>query len=269
MITDEAATAYKEQVRQTWSDGDYDQLAVRVMPIAEHLCTIAGIGADQAVLDVATGTGNVAVAAARRGARVTAVDLTPAMVARTEQRARDEGVSIEVLLGDAEDLPFSDDTFDAVLSVCGLWWAPRPEQAIAEARRVARPGAVIGLAGFTPGSYFGQIEELIKARSPLPAGVPERNDWARADLGGQRLAEHVGDVQSVRGVVEWSFPDAATATRFLFENSASHLAAVRRLPPPVAQQLLNEVIDLTERASTTEGTITIDLEYLILLGAVP
>lgn len=257
---------YKDQVRRTWSQGDYSKLAVRVMPIAEHVCDCADVGPGRDVLDIATGTGNVAIAAARRGAAVTAIDLTPHMVELTSQRAAGENVSIRTMPGDAEDLPFPPASFDAALSVCGLWWAPRPDVAIGEARRVLRPGGVVSIAGFTPDSYFGRVEELIKSHRPLPDGIPERNDWANTGVAVGRLERRFRDVSVDWGSVPWVFDSAAEATEFLFTNSSSHLAARTDLDASHARRLTDEVEQLTTRSSKVPDKIHIDLEYVIFTG---
>ena len=269
MTSIEAADRYKEGVRSTWTAGNYGKLATRVYPIAEHLCRECGIDAASQVLDVATGTGNVAVHAARCGAAVTALDLTPRMVELTRERADAEGLAIRTVVGDAEDLPFPPESFSAVLSVCGLWWAPRPDVALAEARRVLRYGGLVGLAGFTPTSYFGGVEELIKARVPLPDDVPERNDWADEDLASTRLEHEFDRIRVVSGTIPWTFPTPAEATAFLFENSASHIAALRGLDRRTAAALVADVEALTASCSQRADTVAIDLEYLIVVGQVP
>jgi hypothetical protein len=176
---------------------------------------------------------------------------------------------VQVVLGDAEDLPFPAGCFDVVLSACGLWWAPQPDVAIREARRVLRAGGVLGLAGFTPGSYLGRVEELIKARVPLPQGIPERNDWARPDLAGIRLARHFVDIKCETGTLSWSFASPAEATAFLFDNSASHIAAHRSLDAAAAASLVDEVEQLAAEVSAATDRVVIDLEYLVVTAQVP
>jgi ubiquinone/menaquinone biosynthesis C-methylase UbiE len=268
MASAEAVQAYKDRVRDTWRLGEYGKLAERVFPIAEHLCRSTEVGPGDKVVDIATGTGNVAIAAARRGADVVAVDLTPRMVDLARARAAAEGVPLRVVLGDAEDLEFPSASFDVALSACGLWWAPRPDVAVAEVRRVLRPGGVVGLAGFTPDSYFGQVEEVIKARVPLPEGVPERNDWAREDLASERLATHFVNVRAEVGILPWRFDSAAQATAFLFDNSASHIAAYRSLDAAAGAALAAEVERLTAASSTSADGVHIDLAYMVVTGRV-
>lgn len=268
VTTLQAAKQYKAQVRDTWTMGNYEKLAERVYPIAEHLCDATGVGPNHHVLDIATGTGNVAIAAAKRGATVTAVDLTSRMVDLTRARAAEENVELRVFLGDAEDLPFQPDSFDIVLSACGMWWAPRPEVALAEARRVLRYNGIIGLAGFPSNSYFGQVEELIKARVPLPDGVPERNDWANEDIGTSRLMSAFDDVRCEVDTIPWVFESAAAATAFLFENSASHIAALRDLTPTAQAELIADVEELTANCSIRPDRIDFDMEYINIVGEV-
>src|SRR5512147_586858 len=142
--------AVKSRQQNIWASGDFSVVASRIVFQAEHLCETADIQAGWRVLDVATGSGNAAIAAARRGCEVVGIDFVPALLQRGRIRAASEHLDVEFLEGDAEDLPFPDASFDAVISVYGVMFAPDHHRAAAELARVCRPGGRIALASWTP-----------------------------------------------------------------------------------------------------------------------
>src|SRR5437867_2709192 len=142
--------AVKQRQQQTWASGDFAVVAARIVLVAERLCDAADLHAGSRVLDVATGSGNAAIAAARLGCTAVGVDYVPALLERGRRRAAAEGLPVELLEGDAESLPFPDASFDAVTSVFGSMFAPDHAQTAAELLRVCRPGGKIALASWTP-----------------------------------------------------------------------------------------------------------------------
>ena len=131
--------ALDAQVR-IWSSGDYPVIARRLLPISLALIDAVGIGPGDQVLDVGVGNGNAAIEAARRGAQVTGIDLTPIQIERARARCVDEQVEVDLRVGNAEHLDVPDASFDQVLSVMGVIFAPDHERAVAEMARAARPG---------------------------------------------------------------------------------------------------------------------------------
>jgi SAM-dependent methyltransferase len=169
--------AVKQRQQQTWASGDYSAVAARIVLVAEQLCDTADLHAGWRVLDVATGSGNAAIAAARHGCDVVGVDYVPSLLERGRARAEAEGLQVELLEGDAEALPFADRTFDAVLSVFGSMFAPDHARTASEMLRVARPGATIALASWTPEGFIGQLFRTVGAHVPPPAGVQSPLLW--------------------------------------------------------------------------------------------
>src|SRR5262249_12546702 len=141
----------KAKQQATWASGDFAMIASRTVLPAEHLCEAANLQAGWRVLDVATGSGNAAIAAARRRRESVGVDYVPALLSRARIRAIAEMLEIEFVEGDAEKLPFPDASFDAVLSIYGVMFAPDHAQAAKEMARVCRPGGTIAVACWTPG----------------------------------------------------------------------------------------------------------------------
>jgi ubiquinone/menaquinone biosynthesis C-methylase UbiE len=169
--------AVKQRQQQAWASGDFHAVAALIVLTAEHLCDTADLHAGWRVLDVATGSGNAAIAAARLGCKAVGVDYVPALLERGRRRAEAEGLEVELLEGDAEALPFPDASFDAVTSVFGAMFAPNHAQAAAELVRVCRPGGTIALASWTPDGFIGELFRTVGAHVPPPAGVPSPMLW--------------------------------------------------------------------------------------------
>ena len=138
--------AVKQRQQQAWASGDFHVVAARIVLTAEHLCDTADLRAGWQVLDVATGSGNAAIAAARLGCEVIGVDYVPSLLERGRERAAAEGLDVALIKGDAEALPFTDNSFDAVTSVYGVMFAPDHAKAASELLRVTKPGGTIALA---------------------------------------------------------------------------------------------------------------------------
>ena len=170
-------SAVKQRQQAAWSSGDFHVVAARITLVAEHLADTADLHAGWRVLDVATGSGNAAIAAARHGARAVGVDYVPSLLERGRARAAAEGLDVELLEGDAESLPFDDASFDAVTSVFGAMFAPDHQQAANELVRVVRPGGTIALASWTPEGFIGELFRTTAAHVPPPAGVQSPMLW--------------------------------------------------------------------------------------------
>jgi SAM-dependent methyltransferase len=160
--------AMKEGQKRMWASGDYPDIARTIAEVAEVVLERVGVQPGETLLDVATGTGNVAIPAAALGAEVTGLDLTPELLRVAEQRAVDAGVDVHFLEGDAEELPFEDDSFDRVTSCFGVIFAPRHERSASELSRVARPGATIAFSGWTPEGLNGQMFRTVGSYMPPP-----------------------------------------------------------------------------------------------------
>lgn len=174
-------TAIKGQQQEAWAAGDFSRFATTITIVSERLCEAVDLHAGQQVLDVATGSGNTAIAAARRWTEVTGVDYVPALLERGRERAAAERLNIAFVEGDAEDLPFADESFDAVLSTFGVMFAPDQERAAAEMLRVCRPGGKIGMANFPPTSLAGGFFRAAARYALPPRGVKAPVLWGTED----------------------------------------------------------------------------------------
>lgn len=181
---------FKNRQREMWST--FAPTAMFTTPVAGHLVRFAQVEQGESVLDVGTGTGVVAVTAARRGARVTGLDLTPELIEAAGENATIAGLEDIVWTeGDAENLPYADASFDVVLSQFGHMFAPRPEVAIAEMRRVLKPGGRIAFATWPPEHFVGRLFAFIGRNSPPPpAGASPPPQWGNPGIVAERLGPH-------------------------------------------------------------------------------
>ena len=192
----EADTALKAKHRTMWGNGDYPLMVdTFLLPIGRRLVEAAGIGPDLRVLDVAAGTGNASIPAAQRGARVTASDLTPALLAAGSHRPDAQGLPIEWVEADAEHLPFEDGLYDVVMSAIGVMFAPHHQAAADELVRVCRPGGTVALLSWTPEGMLGDLFRTMKPfAAPPPPGAQPPPLWGSeehlAGLFGNRVQFH-------------------------------------------------------------------------------
>jgi ubiquinone/menaquinone biosynthesis C-methylase UbiE len=193
---------FKVKQRELWALGNFGDVAVFTAQTAGHLVRFAGIHAGQTVLDVATGTGVVAVTAARLGAQATGLDLTPELLVQARNNETVAGLKGMIWKeGDAENLPFPNSSFDAVLSQFGHMFAPRPDIALKEMLRVLKPGGRLAFATWPPEQLVGLSFALTAKYIPPPAGMPSPVLWGDENQVRQRLGESVKDLFFERGVM--------------------------------------------------------------------
>jgi SAM-dependent methyltransferase len=192
-ISGEALAKFKEVQRQGWAH--FAALEFLTTPAAARLVRHAGVRSGQRVLDVACGTGVVALTAARMGARVTGLDLTPELIERARENAAIAGVEVDWHVGDVEALPFADGDYDVVVSQFGHMFAPRPAVAVAEMLRVLKPGGMLAFSTWPPELFLGRVFALVGRYSPPPPpGVSPPPPWGDPNVVRERLGEAVKDI---------------------------------------------------------------------------
>jgi ubiquinone/menaquinone biosynthesis C-methylase UbiE len=203
----------KESMRAVWMAGDFGVAAKTVAGGAEQFVNGIDIPSGAQVLDVACGTGNSAIPLARRGATVTGVDIATNLLAQARERAAAEGVTLRFDEGDAEELPYPDGTFDAVVTMFGAMFAPRPELVAAEFARVLKPGGLLAMANWNPTSFAGKMFQVTGRHAPPPAGLAPPSLW--------------GDDKTVRARLEQDFENIATEiVPIVFDMPTSPAGAV-------------------------------------------
>lgn len=193
----EADRALKDKHRTVWAQGDYTAVASEVISdLGPVLVEAAGLRQGQRVLDVAAGSGNVALPAARTGAEVVASDLTPELLDRGRALAEADGVALQWQVADAEALPYAANTFDAVVSCVGVMFAPHHQTAADELVRVLRPGGTLGIISWTPAGFVGRLfATMAPYVAPPPAGVQPPPLWGTEDHVRELLGDRVTDLR--------------------------------------------------------------------------
>ena len=265
---DDALATLKVAHRTTWATGDYPGVAEHIaQTMPTHVITAAGIEAGDRVLDVATGTGNVALAAARDGATVTGLDLTPELLDVARQRAVAVGADVEFVEGDCEALPFGDASFDRVLSVVGVQFAPRHAVTAAELVRVCSPGGVIGLANWTPEGVIGQLFRIMGRYLPAPPPfVSAPPLWGDVAHVRSLFAGHDVELSFQRGYNAFRFATVAEYQTYFEQKYGPMVKARETLGDRWldCQAEIRELYDSLNHA--TDGTCHIEAEYLLVLG---
>jgi len=256
-------SAVKQRQHGAWSSGDYAVVGTTLQIVGEQLCEALDLRPGSRVLDVAAGNGNVTLAAARRWCDVTSTDYVPALLERGEARAQAEGWTIEFKQADAEALPFTKGSFDAVVSTFGVMFTPNQDKAAAELMRVCKSGGKIGLANWTPDGFIGQVFKAIGRQMPPPAGVKSPALWGTQT----RITELFG--------AEAASIDARKREFMFRYRSPQHwmdvfktfygplLKTFAALKPDAQEELHDDLLDLIERLNRAkDGTMVVPSEYL-------
>jgi ubiquinone/menaquinone biosynthesis C-methylase UbiE len=256
-----AITARQKQV---WGTGDYAVVGTRIQIMSETLCDVADLRSGTRVLDVAGGSGNTALAAARSGARVVSLDYVPSLLERARVRAAAEGLDIELVEGDAQALPFADASFDAVVSVVGVMFAPNQRRVADELLRVCRAGGTIALANWTPKGFIGGLFRTIGAHVPPPAGVAPPPLWGSEEHVRELFGDRVSQLRARRRDYTFRFDSAEQFTEVFREYYGPTVAAFSALTPDGREALAADMTALARRFDRLggDGPVAIPAEYL-------
>ena len=254
--------AIKQRQQQAWASGDFAAVAARIVLVAEQLCDTADLHAGWRVLDVATGSGNAAIAAARLGCTAVGVDYVSALLDRGRERAAAEGLDVELLEGDAEALPFPDSSFDAVTSVFGAMFAPDHAQTAAELLRVCRPGGTVALASWTPEGFIGELFRTVGAHVPPPAGVPSPMLWGTESHLRGLFGEEICSLELEERTFTFRFASAEEFVAFFRQWYGPTLKAFAALEGPARDALERDLVALARRVDRLgDGATAIPATY--------
>lgn len=253
----------KARQQATWSTGDYGVIGTTLTLVGETLCESVDLQAGQSALDVATGNGATALAAARRGADVTGLDYVPALLHQARERTAAERLPIRFIEGDAECLPFPDASFDTVLSTFGVMFTPDQRRAAQELVRVCRSGGKIGLASWTPESFIGQVFRVLGRYNPPPPGLYPPMAWGAE----AHLDDLLGDAVEAATAVQRTFVFRYRSAEHWLDTFRTYYGPIHRafaaLPPERQEALRAELLELLERSNRSGGaSLSVPSEYL-------
>src|SRR5919109_3130632 len=245
--------------RTMWGSGNYAAVAQRISEVGATVVERAGVQPGMDVLDVACGTGNATLPAAKTGARVTGLDFAPGMLAVARERAADAMVEIDFVEGDAQEMPFADASFDRVVSTFGHMFAPDHRRAADEMKRVLKPDGVIAVACWTPDGSIGRMNKMVAELVPPPPGGQPPLLWGTED----HVRELWGEARFERHAIEWTDDSVESYARFMLDSFGPLLSARAALAER-AGELERAYIDYLRRENLADdGSLRFRGEYLL------
>ncbi|MDQ1640415.1 MAG: hypothetical protein QOF62_3754 [Pyrinomonadaceae bacterium] len=258
----------KSRLKATWSAGDFGQIAKSTADGAAEFIERLHLQPGMKVLDVACGSGNLALPAARAGAIVTGVDIAPNLIKQARENAEREALQIQFDEGDAEALPYEDASFDAVVTMFGAMFAPRPELVAAELKRVCKPGGFIAMANWTPTGFVGRMFKTVANHFPPPAGMPPPILWGVDATVRDRLRAGFSDIRTNERTITFKFPFAPAE---VVEHFRTYFGPVQKafgaLDEHGQAALRHDLEQLwTGNNSASDGTTEVEAQYLEVLA---
>lgn len=271
-LTDEQVTRVKASMSDAWNvaGAGYQEIAEGLRPAIEHLLDFLPVRSGMRVLDVATGTGLAAILAAERGASVTALDFAPDLLAEARKLAEEHNVSDRITFdhGDAENLPYEDASFDAVISTFGSMFVPRHDAVSFEMARVLKPGALLGLATWKPeGPNCRLMNITVPYLPPRTLELPSPLDWGRPEYVTTQLGRYVTDITHDEGNAPWRISTVPEALDMLFSRSLGPtIYAYRQFDDQTKLAVRADAIALMRDCMEEGGTINLRRDYLLTRG---
>jgi len=256
--------ALKGKLRATWMAGDFGVIARMIAQGGDEFVDRLDIHPGMKVLDVACGTGNTAIPEARKGADVTGVDIASNLIEQARERAEAEGVKAKFDVGDVEDMPYEDEAFDAVVTMFGAMFAPRPHVTASEMKRVCKSDGLIAMANWTPEAFTGTMFKIGAKHVPPPPGMSPPLQWGMEDMVRERFSEGISDLQMNRRKIMFTFQGSPEE---VVEHFRQYFGPTQKafdsLDESGQAALRKELVDLwTERNQATDGTTSVESEYL-------
>ena len=262
--------ALTERSRATWTSGDFGRIAKGYTRGASEFVTRLCLTRSESVLDVACGTGSVTLPAARLGAAVTAIDLAPNLLAQAQMSAVRERLSVSFDIGNAEQLPYADRSFQTVVSLFGAMFAARPDRAASELIRVTRPGGRIAMANWTPTSFMAEMVAVTSRYAPVASAVPSPLMWGSEEVVRNRLGAGSETLTFTRRCMTFEFPfgpeQVVNEFRLWYGPTLRAFAAIEESKRDALRRDLETLWSENNRA--TDGTTRVQSEYLEVLAYV-
>lgn len=260
----------KDSMRATWMAGDFGMVAKTISAGGEAFVERLSIPAGARVLDVACGTGNLAIPLARRGAIVTGVDIAPNLLVQARERAASEGLSVQFDEGDAEQLPYADSSFDVVVTMFGAMFAPRPEMVASELARVLKPGGLLAMANWNLAGFSGAMFKVMGRHVSPPPGLAPPALWGEPGVVRERLARGFADIRTEIIPIDFNLPtNPAGAVAFFRKYFGPTQVAFSRLDEAGQTALASDLEALWAGANVAPDPSTqtmIHNEYLQVLA---
>ena len=259
-----------KRVQATWTAGDFGRIAKGYERGAAQFIKHLGLEPGEAVLDVACGTGNLSLPAARAGASVTGIDIAPNLIEQAVRNAQNEGLRIAFDVGDAERLPYPDGAFQAVVTMFGAMFAARPERASAELLRATRVGGRIAMANWTPSGFVGEMLKTTVRFAPPPPGLPSPLLWGIEEVVRERLGAGTKSLAFARRLITFEYPLGPGEVVDYFRLwYGPMLRAFGTLDETGREGLRRELERLwTDHNLATDGTTRVVSEYLEVMAIV-
>ncbi|MCI0406228.1 MAG: class I SAM-dependent methyltransferase [candidate division Zixibacteria bacterium] len=259
----------KSKLKATWMAGDFGQVAKSIEDGAVEFINRLQISKGARVLDVACGTGNLAIPAAKAGALVTGLDFASNLVEQARVRAKTEGLNIQFQEGDAEAMPYPDGSFDVVVTMFGAMFCPRPEKAASELIRVTKPGGRMAMANWTPAGFAGQMFKLSGMYAPPPPGMPAPVLWGDETVVNERLRDGTRDLKLTKQImiIKYLFGPADVVEHFIRYFGPTK-KAYESLDANGQKAYRDDMVKLwTQYNRATDGTTRVEGEYLEVIAA--
>lgn len=257
----------KSKLKTTWEAGDFAEVAKHIETVAEHFVDRLDIQSGVKVLDVACGSGNLAVVAAAKGADVTGIDLADNLVESAKKRAETLGLDIKFEQGDAEALPYDDNTFDVVMTMFGAMFAPRPEIVASELIRVCKPGGRIAMANWTPEGFAGQMFKLSGKYLPPPP-MPPPVLWGVPEEVAKRFGDSISELKTTAQLADMTFEyGPAEVVEHFRQYFGPTVMAFKAIAPENHEAFRADTEALWQQNNTaTDGTTNVKSEYLEVIA---
>ena len=252
----------KESQRAMWGTANYASVGARIVLVSELICEAVDLEGGERMLDAACGTGNAALAGARRFADVVGCDYQPRLLEQARLRSQVEGLDIGFREGDVEDLPFDDESFDVVISACGAMFAPDQERTASELLRVCRPGGRIGMVNWTPTSWVAELGRTVGGYAPPPAGVASPVRWGDRDALSDLFGPEV-DIAAPQRTFHFRFPSIESHVEYFATDYPPVAAALATLDQDRGASLRRDIGEVARRFNVSSGdSLVLPLDYL-------
>jgi ubiquinone/menaquinone biosynthesis C-methylase UbiE len=254
----------KQQV--AWTSGNYGRIAWITVPLAERLVEAVDLQAGSKVLDVATGTGHVALCTARRFCDTTGLDYAPNLLEQARQRAAAEDLDVEWVEGDAENMQFPDDTFDYTLSAIGAMFAPDQPKVADELVRVTKPGGTIGMVNWTPTGFLGELFKIIGKHVPPPPELKPPATWGDEDHVRGLFGDKVSSLTVEPGIVKLSFLTPEHFAEFFIDYYGPTHKAHESLEGEKKDAFRADIVELAKKFNRSSEAVGLQGDYIVVVA---